>query len=101
MGISGKALRGRREAQGLGRPIPGPADSRDRVIELANRSEKMGLGFLVTGGPGSRNSDQRPNPAAILEETAIKVHSRALAGLAAYETLFPHREIDESIRSLE
>lgn len=91
-----------------------PADSRDRVIELAHRLEKAGLGgFLTIGWPGQPLlevpvSEGRVgvivigglNPAAILEETAVKVHSRALAGLAEYETLFPYWQLGERIQSL-
>jgi repressor of nif and glnA expression len=92
-----------------------PADSRDRVIELAHRLEKVGLGgFLMIGWPGQPLLDIPVsegrvgaivigglNPAAILEETAIKVHSRALAGLADFETLFPYWELDERIHDLD
>jgi len=92
-----------------------PAESRDRVIELAKRLEKIGLGgFLTIGWPGQPLLEVPVgegrvgvivigglNPAAILEETAIKVHSRALAGLAEYETLFPYWELDERIQDLD
>jgi repressor of nif and glnA expression len=89
-----------------------PAESRDRVIELAKKLEKVGLGgFHTIGWPGRPLlevpvSEGRVgaivigglNPVAILEEKGIRVHSRALAGLAAYERLFPYQELDQRIR---
>jgi repressor of nif and glnA expression len=91
-----------------------PADSRDRVMDLARRLEEVGLGgFLMIGWPGQPLleipvSEGRVgaivigglNPAAILEETSVRVHSRALAGLAEYQTLFPYTELDDRIRAL-
>jgi repressor of nif and glnA expression len=91
-----------------------PAESRDSVIELAKRLEKVGLGgFMTIGWPGQPvleipvNQGQVGaivigglNPAAILEETGIKSYSRALAGLADYHTLFHYEELDARIRDL-
>lgn len=89
-----------------------PAASRDRVLELAHSLEKIGLGgFMSIGWPGQPlleipvNEGQVGaivigglNPAAILEEKGMKSHSRALAGLAEYSTLFPYKELDEKIK---
>ncbi len=91
-----------------------PANARDRVIDLAHRLEKVGLGgFMTIGWPGQPLlevpvSEGRVgaivigglNPAAILEEKAIKVHSRALAGLVEYESLFPYQEFGDRIKKL-
>jgi len=91
-----------------------PADSRERVMDLAQRLEEVGLGgFMMIGWPGQPLleipvSEGRVgaivigglNPAAILEETSVRVHSRALAGLAEYQTLFPYTELDDRIRAL-
>ncbi len=88
-----------------------PAESRDHVIELAHRLEKVGLGGFMTIGWPNQPVLEIPvsqgqvgaivigglNPAAILEEKGIKTHSRALAGLADYETLFPYDELDSRI----
>ncbi len=84
-----------------------PADSREKVIELAHKLEDVGLGgFLTIGWPGQPLleipvSEGRIgaivigglNPAAILEEKDIHVQSRALASLADYELLFPYTEL--------
>lgn len=89
-----------------------PAEARDRVIELANKLEKIGLGgFLTIGWPGRPLleipvSEGRVgiivigglNPVAILEEAGIRQHSRALAGLTDYRNLFPFDELDARIR---
>ena len=40
------------------------------------------------------------NPIAILEEHGIRVHSRALAALVDYRTLFHYRELETHIRSV-
>jgi len=86
-----------------------PAESRDRVIELAKELEQVGLGgFFTIGWPGQPLleipvSEGRVgaivigglNPAAILEETSVHVHSRALAGLCEFERLFPYSQLNE------
>jgi len=92
-----------------------PAEARDRVIELAHKLEKIGLGgFLTIGWPGRPLleipvSEGRVgaivigglNPVAILEEAGIRQHSRALAGLTDYRNLFPFEELDERIREYQ
>lgn len=88
-----------------------PAESRDKVIELAHELEKVGLGgFLKIGWPGQSLleipvSEGRVgaivigglNPVAILEEKGVKVHSRALAGLIDYRKLFSYNELSNHI----
>jgi len=89
-----------------------PADSRDRVIALAQHLEKVGLGgFHTIGWPGRPLleipvSEGRVgaivigglNPAGILEEQGIRTHSRALAGLADYGRLFHYQDLSERIK---
>lgn len=89
-----------------------PAESREPVISLARRLDKAGLGgFLTIGWPGQPLlgipvSEGRVgavvigglNPAAILEEYGIKVHSRALAAIADYQVLFPYKELASRAR---
>lgn len=79
-----------------------PAAARERVIELQNELSKVGLGgFLEIGMPGQALRDipineghvgaiviAGLNPVAILVESGIEVHSRALAGLIDYRKLF-------------
>jgi HTH-type transcriptional regulator, global nitrogen regulator NrpRI len=91
-----------------------PTEARDRVIALAAELEKVGLGgFLTIGWPGQALleipvSEGRVgvivigglNPTAILEESHIRVQSRALAALAPYEVLFPYHQLDERIERL-
>ena len=88
-----------------------PADSRDTVISLIQELKDVGLGgFLMVGWPGQSLleipvSEGRVgaivigglNPAAILEETGIKVKSRALAGMVEYERLFHYQEMTDRI----
>jgi repressor of nif and glnA expression len=89
-----------------------PAESRDKVIEIAHELEKVGLGgFLKIGWPGQSLleipvSEGRVgaivigglNPVAILEEKGIKVYSRALAGLIDYRKLFSYNELSNHIK---
>ena len=49
------------------------------------------VGAIVIGGL---------NPAAILEEKGIRTHSRALAALADYSSLFSYEELDSRIRTI-
>jgi len=91
-----------------------PAGSRDRVIELAHHVEEVGLGgFLTIGWPGQPLleipvSEGRLgaivigglNPAAILEEQGIEVHSRALSALADFRIFFPFHELVSRINTV-
>ncbi|RJP22999.1 MAG: DUF128 domain-containing protein [Candidatus Abyssobacteria bacterium SURF_5] len=90
-----------------------PAESRERVVYLAQQLEEVGLGgFMSIGWPGQPlleipvNQGQVGaivigglNPAAILEEVGMRTHSRALAALADYEQFFPFEELDEHCRN--
>jgi hypothetical protein len=89
-----------------------PADSRNVVKELAHKLKHAGLGgFLKIGSPGQPLleipvSEGRVgavvigglNPVAILEETGVRVYSRALAGLLEYNRLFHYEELESRIR---
>jgi repressor of nif and glnA expression len=90
-----------------------PADSRNKVIEIADQLKEIGLGgFLAIGWPGQPLldipvSEGRAgavvigglNPIAILEEHGLKLHSRAMAALVDYQSLFPYQELDTRIRN--
>lgn len=92
-----------------------PADSRDHVIELGRRMDKVGLGGLfLIGWPGQSLlripvSEGRLglvvvgglNPVAILEERGIHVRrTGALHGLIEYDRLFHYEELAERSREL-
>ncbi|MEW6594628.1 MAG: NrpR regulatory domain-containing protein [Thermodesulfobacteriota bacterium] len=91
-----------------------PADSRDGVIALIGELEKAGLGgFLTVGWPGQPLLEIPViegrvgavvigglNPVAVLEETGIRIQSRALAGMVDYSQLFPYQEMEERLRRL-
>jgi len=88
-----------------------PAESRDHVIDLAQKLSDVGLGgFMTIGWPNQPvleipvNQGQVGaivigglNPAAILEEMGIKTYSRALAALAEYERFFLYEELEARI----
>ncbi len=92
-----------------------PAASRDKVVELAYQLEKIGLGgFMTIGWPGQPlleipvNQGQIGaivfgglNPVAILEERGIKSYSRALSGLADYQSFFPYNELEKRLREFD
>jgi len=90
-----------------------PAQSRDRVIELADRLKRIGLGGLVgVGMPGQSFLDIPVsegrvgaivigglNPVSVFEETGVRAYSRALAGLIDFNRLFPYEEMRERIKA--
>jgi HTH-type transcriptional regulator, global nitrogen regulator NrpRI len=89
-----------------------PADSRSRVVAIAEQLDRIGLGgFLTIGWPGQPLLDVPVsegragavvigglNPIAILEEHGIRCASRAMANLIDYRTLFPFPELDQKIK---
>jgi hypothetical protein len=91
-----------------------PAASRDQVLEIAGRLEKIGLGgFMEIGRPGQPllgiPVDENRlgaivigglNPVAILEEMGVRVYSRALSGLTDFKKLFPFEELGERVKKL-
>ena len=91
-----------------------PAGSRELVQELAGRLDTIGLGgFMKIGWPGQTLleipvSEGRAgaivigglNPVAILEETGVRVYSRALAGLIDFSRLFRYEELESRLRKM-
>jgi len=89
-----------------------PAASRNLVEELAKRLEKVGLGGFMRIGRVGQPLLEIPvsegrvgavvigglNPVAILEETGIRVYSRALAGLIDFNKLFHYDELKGRIK---
>ena len=86
-----------------------PAQTRDRVVEIAGRLEEIGLGGFLTIGMPNGDVSEIPvsegnigaivigglNPIAILEEAGFEVHSRALSGLVPYDRLFSYLDLEE------
>ncbi len=78
-----------------------PAESRDLVVDLARKLDTIGLGGFMDIGYGGQSLLEIPvsegrsgaivigglNPVAILEESGVRVHSRALAGLVEFNRL--------------
>lgn len=91
-----------------------PADAREEVIRLNEELDAIGLGqFLQIGWPGQSLLDIPVgdgrigaivpgglNPVSILEESGIKVYSRALAGFVPFERFFPYTELSKRIKKL-
>ncbi|MBU2550087.1 MAG: DUF128 domain-containing protein [Proteobacteria bacterium] len=91
-----------------------PAASREDVQALGEQLDRFGLGgLMMIGGPGQRLleipvSEGRVgaivigglNPMAILEETGLRVQSRALAGLIDFDRLFSYEELESRIRRI-
>ncbi len=91
-----------------------PAESRERVVDLAHRLTEVGLGgFLQIGRPGQPLleipvSEGRAgaivigglNPVAIFEEKGERIFSRALSGLIEYEKLFHYSELRSRVLDL-
>ncbi len=91
-----------------------PAASRERVVELAEQVERVGLGgFMAIGWPGQPlveipiNEGRVGaivigglNPVAILEEAGIPVYSRALSALVDYSRLFSYETLADRVAKL-
>ncbi len=91
-----------------------PAESRGLVEELAYKLEKVGLGGFMSIGHAGQTLLEIPvsegrvgaivigglNPVAILEETGVRVYSRALAGLIEYNKFFRFEELEDRIMAL-
>jgi HTH-type transcriptional regulator, global nitrogen regulator NrpRI len=89
-----------------------PAESREMVEHLAEKSKRIGLGGVVRlGRPGQSLLDIPVsegrvgaivigglNPVSILEETGVRAYSRALAGLVDFNRLFRYEEMESRIR---
>ncbi len=91
-----------------------PADSRELVLHLADKLEKIGLGaFMEIGLPGQPilGVPVLPNrigsivigglnPIAILEERNKKTTSRALSGLMEFNKLYHYESLPERLRQV-
>lgn len=91
-----------------------PADSRNLVADLARRLEGVGLGgFMQIGFPGQSLLDIPVsegsagaivigglNPVAILEESGVRVYSRALSGLIEFNSLCRYDEFPKRLRAM-
>ena len=91
-----------------------PAESRDLVEQIAQQLVKVGLGgFMRIGRPGQDLleipvSEGRIgaivigglNPVSILEETGLRVYSRAMASLIDYNRLFYYEELGSRVRGI-
>jgi repressor of nif and glnA expression len=92
-----------------------PGESRDRVLDLADKLEAIGLGAVYLVGWPGRPLLEIPvaegrlgmivmgglNPVAILEETGVRVReSSALAGLVEYRSLFHYQELSDRLAAL-
>ena len=89
-----------------------PAESRELVADLARKLEKIGLGGFMRIGRSGQSLLEIPvsegsvgailigglNPVAILEETGVRVHSRAMAGLIDFNKLFWYQELESRVR---
>lgn len=91
-----------------------PEDSRDQIIELAEKLENVGLGGVMQiGHPSSALlgipvSEGRAgviligglNPIAVYEEAGVRVFSRALSGLYDYERLFSYKKLKTRLKEI-
>jgi hypothetical protein len=89
-----------------------PSESRDIVEDLACKLKVVGLGgFMLIGRAGQALleipvSEGRVgaivigglNPVSILEETGVRVYSRALAGLIEFSRLFYYEELEDRLK---
>ncbi len=90
-----------------------PNESRDLVVEISQRLQMIGLGgFMSIGRPGQSLlgipvSEGRfgaiviggLNPMSILEETGLRVYSRAMIGLLDFNKLFRYEELESCVRA--
>ena len=91
-----------------------PDDSRDQVIELAEKLNIVGLGgFMQIGHPSSSLlgipvSEGRAgviligglNPIAVYEEAGVRIFSRALSGLYDFGRLFPYTKLKTRLKEI-
>jgi repressor of nif and glnA expression len=91
-----------------------PAVSRNRVVEIAERLEEVGLGGLLRIGWPSHPLLEIPvqegrvgaiiagglNPVAVMVERGKRLDFKALSGLVVFDRLFPYHELDERVRDL-
>lgn len=91
-----------------------PSDSRDLVVDLAEKLASIGLGgFMQIGLPGQEImgipvSDGRSgaivigglNPVAVFEELGVRIQSRALSAQLEYNRLFPYQELKGRVEAI-
>jgi repressor of nif and glnA expression len=91
-----------------------PAVSRNQVVEIVERLEKVGLGGLLSIGWPSHPLLEIPvqegrvgaiiagglNPVAVMVERGKKLDFRALSGLVGFDRLFPYHELSERVRDV-
>ncbi|NCD34436.1 MAG: DUF128 domain-containing protein [Spartobacteria bacterium] len=91
-----------------------PSDSRELVINLADKLQRIGLGACCAiGHPGQPVLDIAVNegcigavvigglnPVAILEESGHRAHSRALSGLIEFNRLMHYSNLKDAVRDM-
>lgn len=91
-----------------------PAGSYERVVHLADRAERIGLGGFLRIGRPERELFNIPvrqgccgavvigglNPLAVLEESGERVDALALSGFLDFHRLFPYDELDSRLKTL-
>ncbi len=91
-----------------------PAESRDLVLQLADKLARIGLGAVLEVGRSGRPLFGIPvgeghagavvigglNPISILEENGFRVESRALCGLLEYNRFFHYSEFPARLAEL-
>lgn len=90
-----------------------PAESREIVETLDQRLKTVGLGSFLRIGQIGQALLEIPvsegwigaivigglNPVAVIEETGLRVSSRAMAGLLEFNKLFHYSELEERVRT--
>jgi repressor of nif and glnA expression len=91
-----------------------PAESRETVVLLAERLQRVGLGAVLEIGWSGQPLFGIPvgqghaglvvvgglNPISILEEMGHRVESRALAGLLEFSRLFHYSELSDRLAEM-
>jgi repressor of nif and glnA expression len=91
-----------------------PADSRRRVVALAEELDAIGLGAFLKIGHSGQPLFRIPvgeghagavvigglNPISILEEMGYRIESRAMSGLLEYERLFSYTEFPQRLAAV-
>lgn len=90
-----------------------PADSRDLVEDISHKLKLIGLGGFMAIGRAGRPLLDIPvsegrvgaiiigglNPMSILEETGLRVNSRAMSGLLEFNKLFRYEELGSRVKA--
>ncbi len=89
-----------------------PSESREEVLQIAERMRRIGLGGLLEMGLPGQSLLEIPvfegrvgavvvgglNAVSVLEEIGVRTESRALAGLVDFKRLFRYEEMRERIK---